>query len=136
MSREFDADPTDPVIEFMTEQRTITDKGGTMRLGAYPCDLAEGTLARRVYGSAEVQERHRHRLEVNPDYHDRLTDAGMIFSGMSPDRVLVEVVELPNHPWFLGCQFHPEVSGAFGTRLLARWAAVVREEVAACCSPA
>lgn len=108
MSREFDADPTDPVIEFMTEQRTITDKGGTMRLGAYPCDLAEGTLARRVYGAAEVQERHRHRLEVNPDYHDRLTDAGLVFSGMSPDRVLVEVVELPNHPWFLGCQFHPE----------------------------
>ena len=108
MSREFDSDPAHPVIDFMTEQRTIVNKGGTMRFGSYPCDLADGTLARRVYGSASIDERHRHRLEVSPEYHKALTDAGLVISGMSPDRVLAEVVELEDHPWFLGCQFHPE----------------------------
>ncbi|NCG17913.1 MAG: CTP synthase [Rhodobacterales bacterium] len=108
MSREFDSDPTHPVIDFMDEQRHVVDKGGTMRLGAFPCDLAEGTLARRIYGEAQIQERHRHRLEMNPEYHQRITDAGMVISGVSPDRVLAEVVELDEHPWFLGCQFHPE----------------------------
>ncbi len=108
MSREFDADPTHPVIDFMDEQRHVVDKGGTMRLGSFPCELSEGTLARRIYGASHVEERHRHRLEMSPDYHKRIVDAGMIISGMSPDRVLAEVVELDNHPWFLGCQFHPE----------------------------
>ncbi len=108
MSREFDPDPTHPVVDFMDEQRTIVDKGGTMRLGAYPCELSEGSLARRIYGAPVVHERHRHRLEVSPAYHDRLRDAGLVISGMSPDRVLAEVVELDGHPWFLGCQFHPE----------------------------
>jgi CTP synthase len=108
MSREFDSDPTHPIIEMMDEQRHVVDKGGTMRLGSYPCDLSEGTLARRIYGEASILERHRHRYEVNPSYHTQLVDGGLIISGRSPDRVLVEVVELENHPWFLGCQFHPE----------------------------
>ncbi|MEZ4236543.1 MAG: CTP synthase [Myxococcota bacterium] len=108
MSREFDAQPSDPVIDIMDEQRHVVDKGGTMRLGAYPCDLEEGSLARRIYGAERVSERHRHRFEVNPAYHDRLTAAGLRLSGWSPDRVLVEVIELDGHPWFLACQFHPE----------------------------
>jgi CTP synthase len=108
MSREFDADPTHPVIDFMDEQRHVVDKGGTMRLGSFPCELFEGTLARRIYGEATIDERHRHRLELSPAYHQQLIDAGLIISGMSPDRVLAEVIELENHPWFLGCQFHPE----------------------------
>ncbi len=108
MSREFDADPQHPVIELMDEQRNIVDKGGTMRLGAYPCQLAEGSLARRVYGRDTIEERHRHRFEVNPTYHESLQDHGLRISGWSPDRVLAEVAEVPNHPWFLGCQYHPE----------------------------
>ncbi|MCB9693029.1 MAG: CTP synthase [Alphaproteobacteria bacterium] len=108
MSREFDADPTHPVIELMDEQHEVTDKGGTMRLGAYPCDLREGSLARRVYGEARISERHRHRYELNPAYHARLEEAGLAISGMSPDGKLAEVVELAGHPWFLGCQYHPE----------------------------
>jgi CTP synthase len=108
MSREFDAQPSDPVIDLMNEQRHVVDKGGTMRLGAYPCDLDEGTLARRIYGADCVSERHRHRFEVNPRYHACLGEGGLRLSGWSPDRVLVEVVELDGHPWFLACQFHPE----------------------------
>jgi len=109
MSREFDPDPTHAVIELMDEQRSIVEKGGTMRLGTYPCELGEGTLARRVYGKEKIDERHRHRFEVNPNYHDQLRDAGLAISGISPDRVLAEIVELESeHPWFLGCQFHPE----------------------------
>ncbi len=108
MSREFDPDPAHALIELMDEQRSVVNKGGTMRLGAYPCDLADGTLAHRVYGLTSVSERHRHRFEVNPAYHDRVRAAGMVLSGMSPDGVLVEIVELEGHPWFLGCQFHPE----------------------------
>jgi CTP synthase len=108
MSREFDADPAFPVIELMDEQREVVEKGGTMRLGAYPCDLLEGTLARRIYGQAQVEERHRHRFEVHPDYHERLNTNGLKISGISPDRVLAEIVEIESHPWFLGCQFHPE----------------------------
>lgn len=112
MSREFDASPAHPVIELMNEQREVTEKGGTMRLGAYPCDLSDSTLARRIYGSASISERHRHRYEVNPAYHDKLRGGGMLISGMSPDGRLAEVVELPEHPWFLGCQFHPEFKSA------------------------
>ncbi len=86
-----------------------TDLGGSMRLGAYPCELKAGTLARSVYGVAHIDERHRHRYEVNINYAPRLTQAGLVFSGMSPDGVLPEIVELPGHPWFIGVQFHPEL---------------------------
>ena len=79
-----------------------------MRLGTYPCLLQEGSLARRIYGTERIDERHRHRYEVNPEYVARLEGAGLRVSGRSPDRVLAEVVEIPEHPWFLGCQFHPE----------------------------
>jgi CTP synthase len=108
MSREFDADPSHPVIEVMNEQREVSNKGGTMRLGAYPCDLVAGTRAHRIYERERIDERHRHRYEVNPAYHQRISDGGMVISGWSPDRKLVEVVELPDHPWFVACQFHPE----------------------------
>lgn len=108
MSREFDPDPKHPVIELMDEQHNVTDLGGTMRLGAYDCELRENSLARRIYGSTEISERHRHRLEVNPAYHERLEAAGMVISGSSADGKLAEMIELPNHPYFLGCQFHPE----------------------------
>ncbi len=108
MSREFDPDPSHAVIELMDDQRNVTDKGGTMRLGGYPCDLAEGTLARRIYGSATINERHRHRYEVNPTYLAQLEEKGLVISGRSPDRILTEMVEIADHPWFVGCQFHPE----------------------------
>ena len=80
-----------------------------MRLGSYPCRLAEGSLAAAVYGAQEIDERHRHRYEVNNDYRERLAQAGLVFSGLSPDGRLVEMVELPEHPWFVACQFHPEL---------------------------
>jgi CTP synthase len=108
MSTEFDPETPHPVIELMDEQRGVARKGGTMRLGTYPCVLQEGSLARRIYGSERIDERHRHRYEVNPTYVPRLDAAGLKVSGVSPDRVLTEVVEIPDHPWFLACQFHPE----------------------------
>jgi len=108
-SFEFDRETADPVISLLDSQRKVTDMGGTMRLGAYPCRLEEGSLARRVYGSDEISERHRHRYEVNPEYRQTLADGGMRFSGVSPDGELVEMVELPNHPFFLATQFHPEL---------------------------
>lgn len=107
-SREFEANPDHPVIELMDEQRNVVDKGGTMRLGAWPCVLAEGTLAHRIYGTAEISERHRHRYEVNPAYAERLEAGGLRLSGRSPDGKLVEMVELDSHPYFVACQFHPE----------------------------
>ncbi len=113
-STEFDADTPHPVISTMADQRAVVagerDMGGTMRLGRYPCVLAPGTVARRVYGVAEVGERHRHRYEVNNDYRDRLTAAGLVISGTSPDGRLVEVVELTtgNNPFYVGTQAHPE----------------------------
>ncbi|MDR2604739.1 MAG: gamma-glutamyl-gamma-aminobutyrate hydrolase family protein, partial [Desulfovibrio sp.] len=85
-----------------------SDKGGTMRLGAYPCTLGEDGVAFAAYGCRQISERHRHRYEVNNTYRDALEKAGMRFSGLSPDGELVEMIELPGHPWFLGCQFHPE----------------------------
>src|SRR5262249_10092579 len=84
MAREFDPQPSDPVIELMDAQRNVVDKGGTMRLGSYPCDVIDGTLARRIYGSARIHERHRHRFEVNPAYHERLQTGGLVVSGWSP----------------------------------------------------
>ncbi len=107
-SSEFDAQGKHPVIALMPDQRDVVDKGATMRLGSYPCALGEGTLAQRVYGEAMIHERHRHRYEVNNEYREALTQQGLILSGLSPDERLVEIVELEDHPWFLGCQFHPE----------------------------
>ena len=107
-SREFDEDARDCVIDLMPDQRNLVDMGATMRLGSYPCALADSTLARRIYGKARIDERHRHRYEVNNDYRAALQEAGLVFSGTSPDQSLVEIVERADHPWFLGCQFHPE----------------------------
>ncbi|MCC6641590.1 MAG: CTP synthase [Deltaproteobacteria bacterium] len=106
----FEVDEKTPhaVIDLLPEQRAVREKGATMRLGAYPCVLRPGTKAHAAYGSAEISERHRHRYEFNPDYRDRLSRAGLVLSGTSPDGRLVEVVELDDHPWFVGCQFHPE----------------------------
>ena len=92
----------------MESQRGVDDKGGTMRLGAYPCALERGTLAYDCYQSLEISERHRHRWEFNNDFREQLQEAGLKFSGLSPDGRLVEIVEIEDHPWFLGCQFHPE----------------------------
>jgi CTP synthase len=98
----------DPVIHLLPEQVKIKDKGATMRLGSYPCSLVPGTLAHECYGKDAIDERHRHRYELNNDYRTAFEEAGMVLSGLSPDGKLVEVVELRDHPWFLGCQFHPE----------------------------
>lgn len=98
----------DPVIHLLPEQKNIKDKGATMRLGAYPCKLDADTMARDIYGSETVSERHRHRYEFNNDYREEFEKAGMILSGKSPDDRLVEIVEIKDHPWYLGCQFHPE----------------------------
>jgi CTP synthase len=107
-SSEFDPETKQPVIYKLRDLLGIDDMGGTMRLGAYPCKLTEGTLARRIYGVAEISERHRHRYEVNQKYLDTLRAHGLVVAGMSPDGKFVEMVELADHPWFLGCQFHPE----------------------------
>ena len=107
-STEFDATPPYPVVDLMPEQRSVTEKGATMRLGAYPCVLAPGSKAAAAYGASEISERHRHRYEVNNDFREALTSHGMLISGASPDRRLVEMIELPQHPYFVGCQFHPE----------------------------
>jgi CTP synthase len=109
-SSEFDPACEHPVIDLLPEQKDVTDMGGTMRLGAQPCHLVSGTLAASVYDQAEViYERHRHRYEVNPEYHDVLRDHGLVFSGASPDGRLVEIIELPDHPFFIAGQFHPEL---------------------------
>ena len=94
----------------MEEQRGVTQKGGTMRLGAYPCELEKGSLAAKMYGEAKISERHRHRYELayESDARERLEAAGLKVSGLSPDGKLVEIVELPQHPYFIACQFHPE----------------------------
>ena len=109
-SSEFGADTPHPVIHLMPDQQGVTAKGGTMRLGAFPCRLAsENTLAFQAYGALEISERHRHRYEVNNDYRQALAQGGLVLSGLSPDGRLVEMVELPGHPWFVGVQFHPEL---------------------------
>ena len=118
-SEEFNPFAKDKLIYLMTEwydfrkkaverRDAESDKGGTMRLGAYPCAISEGTHAFEAYKTANINERHRHRYEFNNAYRERLADMGMVFSGQSPDGTLVEIVEIPDHPWFLGCQFHPE----------------------------
>ena len=141
-SEEFEPDAADKVIYLMKEWydyragRTVqrdnaSDKGGTMRLGAYPCELAQGSLAHAAYESDNVSERHRHRYEFNNDYRQKLADAGMVFSGSSPDGALAEIIELADHPWFLGCQFHPE----FKSRPLAPHP-LFRDFIAASCKQA
>jgi CTP synthase len=113
-STEFDPETPFPVIDLMPEQKKVLNKGATMRLGNYPCRLVEGTLAAKAYGTDFINERHRHRYEFNNTYRAAMAEAGLIYSGLSPDGELVEMCELPtlNHPWMLGCQFHPE----FGSR--------------------
>jgi CTP synthase len=108
-STEFDSDTPYPVIFKLRDLINVEEMGGTMRLGAWPCMLAPGSLASQVYHATEISERHRHRYEFNPAFETRLSSAGLAFSGKSPDGKFVEVVELPGHPWFLGCQFHPEL---------------------------
>jgi len=107
-STEFDASSAYPVIDLLPEQHGIEQKGGTMRLGTYPCHLVAGTIAARAYGSEVVYERHRHRYEFNNSFRQPLKEAGLVPSGLSPDGKLVEIVELRDHPWMLACQFHPE----------------------------
>lgn len=108
-STEMDPETPNPVIDVLPEQRAVTDKGGTMRLGAYPAVLKEGTRVRALYGAEEISERHRHRYEVNPGYHALIQENGMVFSGTSRDGRLVEFIELPEHPFFVATQAHPEL---------------------------
>jgi CTP synthase len=108
-SSEFDPMNDHPVIDLLPEQRNVTDLGASMRLGAQPCHLVPGTLAARAYGNDVVYERHRHRWEVNPTYHERLEQHGMVLSGNSHDGRLTEIIELPDHPFFVASQFHPEL---------------------------
>lgn len=108
-SSEMDAHAPEPVIDMMEEQKKITTKGGTMRLGAYPCEIKAGSLAHKIYGSTSVSERHRHRYEFNNKYFDSYQNSGMIASGVNPETRLVEIMEISNHPFFIGCQYHPEL---------------------------
>ena len=108
-SSEMDPDTSDPIIDIMPEQRSVTDKGGTMRLGNYPCQLLEGSLAHRAYAQSLVNERHRHRFELNNAYREPLENSGLIASGVSPDGKLVEITEVVEHPFMVGVQFHPEL---------------------------
>lgn len=107
-STEINPETPHPVIDIMEEQKAITDKGGTMRLGAYPCQIEEGSLAQEIYGTNNISERHRHRFEFNNQYLEQYRNGGMKTSGINPDSKLVEIVEIPEHPFFLGVQFHPE----------------------------
>ena len=107
-STEFEPQTPHPVIDLMDTQKSITEKGGTMRLGAYPCKLTEGTCSVAAYGRKEISERHRHRYEFNNEFRAAMNAKGMIFAGLSPDGKLVEIIELKDHPWFVACQFHPE----------------------------
>ena len=107
-SEEMDPNAPHPVIHLLPEQRDVTDKGATMRLGTYPCNLVYGSQAARLYGGTRIEERHRHRFEVNNDYRERLQEAGMVISGVSPDYRLVETIEVPGHPFFVATQAHPE----------------------------
>ncbi len=108
-STEFDPKTPHPVIDLMPDQHNVVLKGGTMRLGRYPCNIQDNTKAREVYGKEEISERHRHRYEVNNSHREELQNHGMVFSGLSPDGNLVEMIEIPSHPYFLACQFHPEL---------------------------
>ncbi|QQR91992.1 MAG: CTP synthase [Myxococcales bacterium] len=107
-SVEFDDSPPYPVIHLMPDQHGIEEKGGTMRLGAFPCSIKRGSLAHQIYGREQINERHRHRFEVNNEYRSQFEDKGLVLSGVSPDSRLVEMIEIPAHPYFIACQFHPE----------------------------
>jgi CTP synthase len=108
-STEMDPNSPEPVINMMEEQKAITIKGGTMRLGSYPCAITENTLAHKIYGTTLINERHRHRYEFNNAYLNDFHEKGMVTSGVNPATGLVEIVELPNHPFFIGVQYHPEL---------------------------
>lgn len=108
-SSEMDAKAVDAVIDMMEEQKKVTEKGGTMRLGSYPCEIAPNSLAHKIYGSTAINERHRHRYEFNNKYLERYEQAGMVASGKNPETGLVEIMEVPEHPFFIGCQYHPEL---------------------------
>jgi len=107
-STEMNSTTANPVIDLMEEQKNITDKGGTMRLGAWSCELKENSIVRNVYKTDTISERHRHRYEFNNDYKTQIEAAGMVATGLNPDTNLVEIIEIPNHPWFVGVQYHPE----------------------------
>lgn len=107
-SSEFDPDTKDPIIDLMLEQKDVREKGGTMRLGSYKCRMAKGSLAHSAYGRTDIEERHRHRFEFNNSYRDAMEEAGMKVTGVNPEKDLVEIVELKDHPWFVAVQFHPE----------------------------
>ncbi|HLD45624.1 MAG TPA: gamma-glutamyl-gamma-aminobutyrate hydrolase family protein, partial [bacterium] len=107
-SDEFNNKTKNPVISLMAEQKAITNKGATMRLGHYPCVIENNTFAHEAYGERKIFERHRHRYEFNLKYKEQLCKKGLVTSGTSPDGLLVEIIEIKGHPWFLGCQFHPE----------------------------
>ena len=108
-STEMDPETKEPVIDLMEEQKKVTAKGGTMRLGSYPCEIKEGSLAKTIYGKTLISERHRHRWEFNNKYLDQFEKAGMKASGKNPGTDLVEIIELPGHPFFIGVQYHPEL---------------------------
>lgn len=111
-SHEFNDQAADLIIHLMDDQKSVTSKGGTMRLGAYPCRVEEGTKAAAAYGRSQISERHRHRFEFNNEYRSRFEAKSIVFSGVSPDNKLVEIMELRDHPWFVGCQFHPELKSS------------------------
>ncbi|MBK8313408.1 MAG: CTP synthase [Acidobacteria bacterium] len=135
-STEFSPDNPNPVIFKLRDLLGVENLGGTMRLGAYPCELKENSLARSIYQGPLIHERHRHRYEFNPAFEDRLAENGLIFSGKSPDGKFVEMLELADHPWFLGCQFHPELKSKplephplFASFILAAYNQRIRDEV-------
>jgi CTP synthase len=132
-STEMNPDTKNPVIDLMESQKTITDKGGTMRLGSWKCDIKEGTLAHQIYGKTQIEERHRHRYEYNNTYATQLENAGLISSGINPDTGLVEIVEIKNHPFFIGVQYHPEYKSTVANPqpiFVSFVAAVVKEKLA------
>ena len=107
-STEFDKETPYPVISLIEEQKEVKDLGASMRLGAFPCVLEKGTKSFDAYKSEKISERHRHRYEFNNAYHQQLTQKGLVIAGINPERELVEIIEIKDHPWFVGCQFHPE----------------------------
>ncbi|SDW57591.1 CTP synthase [Aequorivita viscosa] len=107
-STEMDSQTKNPIISIMEDQKNITDMGGTMRLGSWKCDLKEGSLAKKIYKTDTIEERHRHRYEFNNEYREQMEEAGMIATGINPDTGLIEIVEIPSHSWFMGVQYHPE----------------------------
>lgn len=114
-STEMNPQTSFPVIDMMEDQKSITQKGGTMRLGAFPCELEKKSKAAVAYATTTISERHRHRYEFNSNYKEQFTKAGMIPTGINPDSGLVEIVEVQNHPWFVGVQFHPELKSTVQT---------------------